>query len=219
MNSTATLLLVMVLVTTACTITDSDTTITGSGTVATESRDVDSFDRLVVEGGAQVLIEVGPATSLEVQTDDNVTPVLTTEVRDGRLVLSIESGTSLRDIAPIVYRITTPNLVAVEISGSGDVVAENVDTTDFDVDISGSGDVKLVGIVDTVSLNIAGSGSLNGAELIAVNGDVEISGSGYALVNATAELEISISGSGTVEYLGNPVVTQSIAGSGEVNQL
>ncbi len=192
--------------------------ITGSGTVITESRQVDSFDRLVVEGSGQVFVEIGPAPSLEVQAEDNVIPVLTTEINNGRLILSIEPDTSLRDIEPIVYRITAPDLVGIDIAGSGDVMADGIETTEFEVSIAGSGDVEPVGVAEHLSLSTAGSGTYRGIGLVAQSAKVDIAGSGSAMVNATVTLEISVAGSGSVEYVGNPTVTQSIAGSGRVLQ-
>jgi len=207
----------LALVAGGCTdIGSEDTLIRGSGVVITESREVGSFDRLAVEGFGEVIVEVGPASSLEIEAEDNVMAVLTTDIRNGRLVLSIEDGHSLRQAKTPIYRITTPNLIGVAIAGSGDITVDGVDTTEFVVEIAGSGNVQPTGIADHLLVSIAGSGNYEGASMSTASARVEIAGSGSVLVNAEQTLEVSIDGSGDVAYLHNPVVTQSIAGDGRV---
>jgi len=144
--------------------------------------------------------------------------VLTTEIRNGRLVLSVEEGNSLRNVEIPIYRITTPDLAGVSIAGSGNVVVDGVDTTEFTVDIAGSGYVQPSGSADHISVSISGSGDYDGASLSAPTAEVSIAGSGAVVVNATDALDVSIAGSGDVVYLGNPTLTQSIDGDGRVSQ-
>ena len=209
----------LALVAAGCTDLGSDNTrITGSGVMSIEARDVGSFDRLAVEGSGEVFIEVGPATSLEIEAEDNVMAVLTTEIRNGRLVLSVEEGNSLRNVEIPIYRITTPDLAGVSIAGSGDVVVDGVDTTEFTVDIAGSVYVQPTGSAGHISVSISGSGDYDGASLSAATAEVSIAGSGAVVVNATDALDVSIAGSGDVVYMGNPTLTQSIDGDGRVSQ-
>jgi len=217
MKTFITALGVLALVAGACTdLSSDDTRIRGSGVVVTETREIGTFDRLSVEGSGEVFIEVGPSSSIEIEAEDNVMAVLTTEIRNGRLVLSIEDGHSLRQIKTPIYRITTPNLTGVAIAGSGDITIDGVDTTEFVVEIAGSGNVQPTGIADHLLVSIAGSGDYEGDLMSTASARVEIAGSGSVLVNAEQTLDVSISGSGDVEYLHNPVVTQSIAGDGRV---
>ena len=209
----------LTLVAAGCTDLSSDNTrITGSGVVSIEAREIGSFDRVAVEGSGEVFIEVGPASSLEIEAEDNVMAVLTTEIRNGRLVLSVEEGNSLRNVETPIYRITTPDLAGVSIAGSGNVVVDGVDTTEFTVDIAGSGYVQPSGSADHISVSISGSGDYDGASLSAPTAEVSIAGSGAVVVNATDALDVSIAGSGDVVYLGNPTLTQSIDGDGRVSQ-
>ena len=209
----------LTLVAAGCTDLSSDNTrITGSGVVSIEAREIGSFDRVAVEGSGEVFIEVGPASSLEIEAEDNVMAVLTTEIRNGRLVLSVEEGNSLRNVETPIYRITTPDLAGVSIAGSGDVVVDGVDTTEFTVDIAGSGYVQPTGSAGHISVSISGSGDYDGASLSAATAEVSIAGSGAVVVNATDALDVSIAGSGDVVYLGDPTVTQSIDGDGRVSQ-
>jgi len=112
MKPSITALAVLALVAGGCTdLGSDDTRIRGSGVVVTETREIGSFDRLSVERSGEVFIEVGPSRSIEIEAEDNVMAVLTTDIRNERLVLSIEDGHSLRQIKTPIYRITTPNLI------------------------------------------------------------------------------------------------------------
>jgi hypothetical protein len=193
-----------------------DDAVQGSGNVITESRSVSGFDEIVVLGSGTVRVEVTGTESLIIEAEDNIMPLLTTDVRNGRLELGSESGFSTT--RGIVYTITVESLEAIEINGSGDVTANGVDAEGFDVEINGSGEVEVAGTSNELSVRISGSGDYRGAALVAATGSVKVSGSGEALVNVTGILDVDVSGSGDVEYLGDPTVTQNISGSGSVSR-
>lgn len=188
----------------------------GSGNVITDSRDVSGFNEIAVLGSANVVVEVSGSESLTVEAEDNIMPLLKTEVRNGRLELSVES--SISPTVEVKYTITAATLDGVSISGSGDVAATGIDAESFDVEISGSGKVEPAGIADTLTLSISGSGRYDGEGLAASVGDVRVSGSGDAVVYVTEDLDVDVSGSGSVEYIGDPSVTTSISGSGDVSR-
>ena len=188
----------------------------GSGSMATESRDVSGFDQVDLSGSGTVLIAVTGTESLTIEAEDNILPLLTTEVRNGRLELG-----SKQNISPtreIVYTITVVSLEAVAVSGSGSVTATNIDAEAFNVEISGSGTVVPEGVSESLDLSISGSGVFEGEALLSAAGTVSVSGSGDAVVNVTDDLDVKVSGSGNVEYLGDPRVSVSISGSGDVSR-
>jgi hypothetical protein len=188
----------------------------GSGNVITESRDVSGFNEIALLGSGSVVVEVNGSESLTVEAEDNIMPLLKTEVRNGRLELSVES--SISPTVEIKYTITAATLDRVSISGSGDVAATGIDAESFDVEISGSGRVEPTGTADTLTLRISGSGRYDGEGLAASVGDVRVSGSGDAVVYVTEDLDVDVSGSGSVKYIGEPSLTTSISGSGDISQ-
>jgi len=188
----------------------------GSGNVITESRDVSGFNEIAVLGSGNVVVEVNGSESLTVEAEDNIMPLLKTEVRNGRLELSVES--SISPTVEVKYTITAATLDGVSISGSGDVAATGIDAESFDVEISGSGKVEPTGTADTLTLSISGSGRYDGEGLAASVGDVRVSGSGDAVVYVTEDLDVDVSGSGSVEYIGEPSLTTSISGSGDISR-
>jgi hypothetical protein len=188
----------------------------GSGTMATETRDVNGFDEIDLSGSGTVLVAVTGAESLTVEAEDNILSLLTTEVRNGTLVLGTKQNIS--PTREIVYTITVVSLEAVTVSGSGSVTATNIDADAFNVHISGSGTVMPEGVSESLDLSISGSGVFEGEALLSATGTVSVSGSGDAVVNVTDDLDVKVSGSGNVEYFGDPGVSVSISGSGNVSK-
>ncbi len=189
----------------------------GSGNVVTESREVNGFNEIVLEGSGRVIVEVTGTESLSIEAEDNIIPLLETEVRNGRLRLGSKS--SISPTTEIIFTITAASLAGVVISGSGNVAVTGVDSIDFIVEIGGSGNVETAGNVsDTLSVSISGSGGYDGEGLVAADGNVNVDGSGNAVVHVTDNLEISLSGSGNIEYIGAPNVNVDKSGSGSVTQ-
>ena len=188
----------------------------GSGTMAVESRDVRGFNAIDLNGSGAVHVSVTGTESLTVEAEDNILPLLTTEIRNGTLVLG--ASQSISPTREIVYTITVISLEAVAVSGSGSVTVQAVDAKGFEVDISGSGTVTPTGVSEILDLSISGSGRYQGDGLVSMAGTVSISGSGGAVVSVTDDLEVDVSGSGTVEYIGDPAISTSISGSGTVSR-
>jgi len=188
----------------------------GSGDVITESRDVTGFDEIVLLGSGDVIIDVTGTESLEIEAEDNVMPLLTSEVIDGRLELGVEG--SITTSRGITYTITAARLVGVTIRGSGDVNGSDIDAESFEATIEGSGIVDLTGTSSELTVRIGGSGNFDGQDLESATGAVRIDGSGGALVNVAEDLTVTINGSGDVEYIGDPVLHQTINGSGDVSR-
>src|SRR5688500_9858117 len=69
-------------------------TIHGSGVAKTETRDVAEFTRIEATGSPNVTVTIGDKQSLTIEADDNILPLLTTEVKDGKLVIASEKNTS-----------------------------------------------------------------------------------------------------------------------------
>ena len=189
----------------------------GSGHVTTESRQVAKFTSIRLESSANVEIDRTGTESLSVTGDDNLLAFFTSEVKDGTLYLAYAKDKSFQGKLP-VYRVTVADLRDIQIRGSGDLQVASFDGAALSASIAGSGDMRLAGRTDDLTLSIAGSGNIDAAGLKAKRAQVSISGSGDATVNATDALDVRISGSGDLRYLGAPKLTQNVSGSGSVRQ-
>lgn len=202
----------------------------------TESRQVSGFTEIELRGIGTVTVEVTGTDSLTLHAEDNLMPLLTSEVEEGRLILGTTEPVS--PTQEITYTVTVADLEAVSVSGSGALNASGVEAPTFEiivsgsgtvsvedltagelvVTMSGSGEVDVNGTADLLGLVASGSGDYLGERMEATTAEVEVSGSGDAVVNVTDQLEAELSGSGSIEYLGNPTVDSSITGSGEIEQ-
>ncbi|MBC7333857.1 MAG: DUF2807 domain-containing protein, partial [Actinobacteria bacterium] len=69
-------------------------------------------------------------------------------------------------------------------------------------------------------ISISGVGSYDAKELESRNCKIVISGTGKATVNVSETLDINMSGIGSINYIGNPSVTQSITtGGGTIRRI
>ena len=186
----------------------------GSGKIVSETRTLDSFDRLGSAGSATVVVTVGPAQSVTVKADDNVVSLIETKVENGRL--KIGTNGSYSTDSDVTVTVTVPALKAAALSGSGDLTVTGVGGDSFEAALSGSGDISATGRAEKISVSVAGSGDVHLFGLASLRAEVSIAGSGDVEVSATEALSASIAGSGDVHYRGKPAVKRSIAGSGDV---
>ncbi|MEX2587871.1 MAG: DUF2807 domain-containing protein [Actinomycetota bacterium] len=200
----------------APTPTDPGGTVMGSGVVVTEDREVAGFDSVVLKGIGELYIEFTGEESLSIEAEDNILPVLISEVSGNELVLGPRPGTGISTTEPIIYRLTVSGLSAVSVSGSATVDARGIVSDRLTASSSGSSDMRITGRVDRLHVDISGSGSFWGRRLESAHARVEVSGSGDVVVNASESLDVRSSGSSDVRYSGSPEVTQDISGSGSV---
>jgi hypothetical protein len=165
---------------------------------------VQPFRSVSIEGMGHVTFVHGAQQRVVLkQGDTNNTQIY---VKDGDLVFKScpnKGWFGFGGSCPMGYDldvvITTPGLSGVEIDGSGKVEAASgfPQQPKLDIEINGSGNVDLMNVP-------------------AASTDVAIHGSGKVHVNAQQKLDVEIAGSGSVVYGGNPHISQTIMGSGEV---
>lgn len=217
---------------------DGDDDIAGSGTITVEDRAIGDIDRVVLAGEGELVIAAGP-TSLSIETDDNLLAHIETVVSGRALEISTESGVDIDPSDGVVYRLTTPQLTAVTLSGAGTVDTGAWEAENFTIVLSGAGDLELgplttgslavtlsgigevtvSGSTGRLTMELPGAGSFNGAELAVRDADVTASGAGSATVWVTETLDATLSGVGSIEYYGSPAVTQTVTGVGSIESL
>ena len=109
---------------------------------------------------------------------------------------------------------------ALSIDGSGGTTIQIDDLRATTLSIQGSGALKAEfgGQVTDQTLSISGAADYQAAKLVSDNATVEVSGAGKIVVHVRKQLSASISGAGVVEYLGDPVVHESVSGVGRVKR-
>ncbi len=208
--------------------------IKGEGPVVEEIRTVADYDEIELSVPARVYLQQGPAEEVRLMAQENVLENIDMYVRGGALKIKFDKNVRRHD--PITIYLTTPSISSLSVSGSGDIIGEDiidsesltvnisgsgqmdleVNTQELRTSISGSGKSFLSGVADWHSIHISGSGDVSAYELETKSAEVHVSGSGNSMLWVTDALDVRISGSGDVYYQGSPSITTHISGSGKV---
>ena len=225
---------VIVVIITGCIIVINGKSVQGSGNIITQERKVAEFSKVHLKGSGKVFLTPGQKQVLEIKTDDNIMPLIETDVSGNKLTIS-HGNHHLRPTEFEVY-ITIKNLQGVGISGSGNILGKDrfvtdtlyaeisgsgdmdleVETGFLETKISGSGSIQISGMAEDYTVSISGSGKINAFDVDAKHVSVKISGSGDCRVSASESLDAKISGSGDVYYRGRPQINTKISGSGSL---
>lgn len=210
-----------------------------------QTRNVEPFTEISLRISANVHLEQGNKPNLEIVAKASTLEQIITEVKEGKLIIRFPTKNLFHnDFRPgeITIYITTPEVNALSVVGSGNIVADDqIKTKIMDLDLSGSGNINLSELsaerVKTVisgsgnvvlagkqtaqdlSVAISGSGNFKGMDYSSKDVSIKISGSGNAFVEAQDNLYIRLIGSGNVTYKGKPAVDQSTTGSGSVKRV
>jgi hypothetical protein len=192
-------------------------TVNGSGVIASETRPLSGFDEIELRGSANVFVSFGEVESVIVEADDNILPLVVTEVRRGKLVINLKPNTTITTKEPIHVAITMKALKGVTLPGSGNITIAGLEAKTIDLNLSGSGNITADGEADTVNVSMGGSGNIICSDLQARSAQVRLTGSGNISVFAEDALDVNLRGSGSVTYRGEPQhINTSIPGSGSV---
>ena len=183
-----------------------------------ETRAVSGLTAVELSSFGDLQIEQTGTESLSVEAAPDVLPKLTSDVSRGVLRLGVAPGTSIDDARGVVYRLTVATLDGLVVSGAGDVTASNLRADRLTVGIDGAGDVTLGGTVGSQVVTVDGAGDYDGENLQSTDAEVTIDGAGDVVVRVSGRLDVAIRGVGSVEYIGNPQVTQSVSGAGSVER-
>lgn len=209
----------------------------GAGPVVSETRSLASFDKITLDGSADIYIAQDSVQSVTVQAQDNILDILETEVYNGHLKIGFDRN-CVKNHEPVKVYLTVPNIWEVRVEGSGNIIglgSINMSDLRFEIEgsgniqfplisanslgvhISGSGDVNFAGEgASYLDIDINGSGNVRAYDLPVNNVAIDVDGSGDSRVHAIDNLDVRISGSGNVYYLGYPQITSHISGSGDI---
>jgi hypothetical protein len=210
----------------------------GDGPVVTQTRHETNFSGIDLRCSGEVIYRQGNEYKVEVSTQQNILDILLTYTTNNRLVIRFKDDVRVKSYEPVRIEVTapaasslrlsgdgsirtigtfTPSHIDMDVSGSGNIIVNQVDAESIDANISGSGNITVVdGSANEVHSRISGSGNIDLLNIPAAQATTVTSGSGNTLVNVSQRLDVTISGSGSVYYLGRPVISTHISGSGKV---
>jgi hypothetical protein len=207
-----------------------------------EVREVSPFSKISLKISANVYVLQDARQSIRINADSETLEQIITEVNDRTLTIRFPSNNVFKRWNPgkIDIYISVPEIDGLSISGSGDIISDNINTRILELVVSGSGNIKIEklaaekvtanvsgsgnikiaegGVANELSARISGSGNIDARGFEANNISVQTSGSGNCYVVSNGEIKARISGSGNVYYSGNPAIDSSVSGSGSVKK-
>jgi hypothetical protein len=196
--------------------------VTGSGKIATETRNVSNFSSIKLAGIGDVIVTQAENVSLRIVAEDNLIPYFETTVQGDTLTIGIKNefmGFNLHPTRPVKFYVTTPQIDAVTLAGSGNIITSDVKTTRFKVSLLGSGNISNTSLVATsVEINLAGSGNISLDKVTSTSISSTIAGSGnITLAGEVTGQTAGILGSGDYQASGLKSQTASVKVTGSGN--
>jgi hypothetical protein len=190
--------------------------IKGSGVRLKQKRDVASFNSIATEGAFDIEVVCQKPESVEVEGDDNLLQLITTEVSNN--VLHIRSNRSFSVNDPIKITISAPDLQGISAKGAGKFDIAGIKNEKFEIDANGATTIKVAGETKLIDIDSNGAGKVDAHKLRATRGVVDVKGVARVDVNVVEQLDVTVSGPAHVTYQGDPVVTKTIHGPGSVEK-
>ncbi|MBK8465758.1 MAG: DUF2807 domain-containing protein [Chloracidobacterium sp.] len=189
----------------------------GSGKIITEQRDLKGFNAVEVGGVFVVEITAQKDFSFEIETDDNLLPLITTEIENG--VLKIEAEGKLSPTDQIKVRISAPDIDNLDVSGAANLTLSRVKNSSLLVEASGASKLKIAGETTKLNVEVSGASKLDAEELKASKANVEASGASYIDVNVSEDLSVDASGASKIVYTGTPAsLHKNTSGASHISQ-
>lgn len=218
------------------------TKIKGDGKLTKEKYDIARFDEIKVSCPGDIYYEQSNGTPvLKVETDKNILDNLDIIVKDDVLIIKPKKYSTSLEPTKMEIHVSSANLESIKLSASGNIYVGNLNTTDLEIDLSGSGSVKFTGKIEVLDLEadisgsgnvcfgkgkvseeeftVSGSGVILAEDIEAQKAEAKIAGSGEIRLYVVQKLSTSIAGSGNIYYKGNPQIKSNTAGSGRVSPI
>ena len=214
--------------------------------ITKELNNVSNFSSIRVLGSPDVEYRQsnGSKTTVSIYGSDNLVDLLEVSTVNGVLQVNIKKGVKIlsgerrlkviasspslnqvdiKGSADVYLKGTIKgNDLNLNIAGSGDIEAENLQYTNLSAYIKGSGDIDVKNVKGTTvktivsgsgdvnikwaALTVNGSGDISADKLAATEVIATVSGSGDISCYASKQLDAKVSGSGDIEYKGNPTI-------------
>ncbi|MDH0659336.1 DUF2807 domain-containing protein [Empedobacter sp. GD03865] len=205
-----------------------------SSNTVTETRKVASFEGIDVSSAISVTVEDGNYNGqISVEAPDNIMNRITTEVKNGVLVMKINGTINLKNSSIKIkfphQKLRSFNLsgatnvtvlptqkvekMAVDLSGASNLKLDVVSNS-ISVDNSGASSMKISGNVQDLNISVSGASSFVGKELKAANVVVDCSGASSTTVWAVNNLTADSSGASSVRYVDENGLKTKVSTSG-----
>jgi Putative auto-transporter adhesin, head GIN domain len=216
-----------------CGLLASIPTIQGSGVAKEESRTVETFTGVEVGGVIEATVTAGPETAVRVSGDDNLVPLVVTEVHDGRLSIRTKGHANVRPKLPLKAEVTAPKVTSVGASGAArlraaageaerfearaggasHVSVEGLKAAEARIEADGASEVTASGATRSLKAEASGASRVHAEKLAADEAEVNFTGASGGAVRAAKTVRGDVSGASNVRVTGRPE-TKAVRTSG-----
>jgi hypothetical protein len=189
----------------------------GQGPVTSETRDVGAFSRIEASAGIRVVVRIGPSEAVEVTAQENLLPVIATDLRGE--TLSIQASEDFTTLEPVTVTIVVPALDGITLSGGSQAVIDGLDAESLELRIRGGAQVTAAGSVGSVALHADGGATASLEALSVRVATVSMDGGATATLTASVYVTGTAAGGSRLTVLGDAVLSVeesggSVAGRG-----
>lgn len=189
----------------------------GSGTPKTETRPASGFTSVAVSGALSVEVGTAGAAGVELSGDDNVLPLIRTEVEGDRL--TVASRGSFRPKVPLVIRVTAPQLAELAVSGASKAVLHGVHGDSLKIDLGGASKLRADGAVGRLTVEVSGASNAELDDLAAERVTATVEGASDADIAVSKALDAHVSGASRLRYRGDPAeLEQDVTGASNLEK-
>jgi hypothetical protein len=160
--------------------------VVGSGKSITATRQLDAFHALSVDGPLDVTVSIGSTSSATIEADDNLIPLIGTQVADGKLTISLASG--LQTTNPLKVRLTTANLDSLAQKGASTIDFEAVSASALSVDVDEASTLRAGGRATSLALTVGGASTADLRNVSTEVATVHLDSASTAYVKASSSV-------------------------------
>lgn len=191
-----------------------------------------------IKGSSEVVYTQGNKTEVKIKGASDLVDLIVIENKGNILSVSqkssniehsvsnffsqLKNGFKDETVYPVIY-VTSPDLIGVTLTGSGDFKSPNqVDTDNMEIQLKGSGDIDFKDIIcDNLHAFLQGSGDIDLKKVQAINTNYELKGSGDIDVKQqkVRQTDINLYGSGDIKVVCTDCqqVNAKLTGSGDID--
>lgn len=172
------------------------------GPIERETRTVDSFTAIDMEGAGVLDITVGEDPTVEIKAPAKVLEQVETEVRGDTLYIVSKTKHWGRDRTHV--SVSLPMLSSLRLKGGADVSVHGFAGGESNIRADGAVNIEAEGELDRLTIRMAGAGKGDFSKLAANDTHVTVDGIGRVVVHPTEKLDATMNGVGAIHYTGAP---------------
>jgi phage shock protein PspC (stress-responsive transcriptional regulator) len=163
--------------------------------------DLKDFEQIEISGVIEVTIEQGDSFKVNTYGEGDERDF---KIKQKDEILYISSNKTSSSYRNTKLKITLPILKRLTLSGASSANIHLQKQDELELEISGTSQVWLQGIIDKLKADISGASSLDAGKLVGNDAQLELNGVGQATVNIKNHIEAELSDASQLRYKGKP---------------